>query len=168
MRKRSSVRNGQCGTQILELALVLPLLCLLLVFVLEGGEFTRTHTVLNNTAREGARLLASGRQNQCPTCAMDTAFPNSCKSTVDPFKGVAQAMCTYITLEDANRPVGARINTDNVTMTITQTKLPSGATPGVMMTVSNVQVSYPYSFMYIPGMSPGLINLKAQAQFEQF
>jgi Flp pilus assembly protein TadG len=41
---------------LLELALVLPFLILLLLLVLECTQLVRTHVVLNNAAREGARL----------------------------------------------------------------------------------------------------------------
>jgi Flp pilus assembly protein TadG len=39
-----------------ELALMLPLLILMIMIVLEGSALVRTHQILNNAAREGARL----------------------------------------------------------------------------------------------------------------
>lgn len=46
----------QRGTMLMELALLLPFLILVLMLVLEGSQLVRTHVVLNNAAREGARL----------------------------------------------------------------------------------------------------------------
>lgn len=40
----------------MEMALVTPLLIMLALLMIEGGRIARTHQVLNNAAREGARL----------------------------------------------------------------------------------------------------------------
>lgn len=48
----------QRGTQIVELALVTPLLLLLVFIVIEASSFIRIHQVVNNAAREGARTAA--------------------------------------------------------------------------------------------------------------
>ena len=49
-------RRRQRGTVLMEFALTLPLLVLIIMVVLEGSSLVRTHQVLNNAAREGARL----------------------------------------------------------------------------------------------------------------
>lgn len=44
------------GTQLAELAIVTPVLILIALLLIEGGKIARVHQVLNNAAREGARL----------------------------------------------------------------------------------------------------------------
>src|SRR5690349_17754463 len=66
MRKQ----NRQCGTQIAELAICLPLICLLVFAIIDGADMVRTHVLLNNAAREGARMSAS---TYCPGCSASAA-----------------------------------------------------------------------------------------------
>lgn len=62
MRTTEERRRSQRGTQVAELALVIPLLLLLIAIIIEGAGFVRVHQVLNNASREGARI-ASLREN---------------------------------------------------------------------------------------------------------
>jgi hypothetical protein len=57
MRKR----NPEKGTALIELAILLPVLLLLVFVAIEGGAMLRTHMVINNAAREGARFGSSIR-----------------------------------------------------------------------------------------------------------
>ena len=68
-------RVGERGTMLMELALVTPLLILVLMLVLEGAHLIRTHQVLNNTAREGARLSVL-QENQGSTGDIVTQMIN--------------------------------------------------------------------------------------------
>src|ERR1051326_6231029 len=65
------------GTQVVELALVLPLLIFLSLAVAEGAYMIRVHQVLNNAAREGARLAIEQNNydvaNPVTNCAAVTA-----------------------------------------------------------------------------------------------
>ena len=54
--KRTKNGTAEKGSVLMELVLVLPLLVLIVMLVLEGSKLVRTHQVLNNAAREGARL----------------------------------------------------------------------------------------------------------------
>ncbi|MGH9557263.1 MAG: TadE/TadG family type IV pilus assembly protein, partial [Terriglobales bacterium] len=55
-RGRAQQRRGERGTQVAELAMVLPLLLFLGLAVTEGEGFVRAHQMLNNAAREGAKF----------------------------------------------------------------------------------------------------------------
>lgn len=63
-RTKSPSRQHQGGTQILEFALVLPLLVLLTMAIIEGGWFIRIHQVISNAAREGARVATAPNSAQ--------------------------------------------------------------------------------------------------------
>jgi Flp pilus assembly protein TadG len=162
----------QRGTQILELALVLPVLALIVFIVLEGGELSRAHTVLNNAAREGARFLAQPEQHQCildDGCTFDTLYSDTClNKSNDIFSSVRTATCAYIQWENSTRPANAQVAVKEVTVTITQKLIPNGSSPGVMMPVTVVSVSYPYPFLFLKKFTNTPITLNAQAQFRQF
>ncbi len=51
MRPTNHRRRAERGTQIAELAVVLPLLAFLAFIVSEGAGVVRTHQVINNAAR---------------------------------------------------------------------------------------------------------------------
>jgi|SRR5581483_11483343 len=145
MRPIKGPRN-QRGTQIVELALVLPLLAFLALVVTEGADFVRVHTVLNNAAREGARL-SSLEENKGQTA------------------GIVTAVQQYITDESSGRLQGS-----NATVTIDQSlKIPSdnGAGTIIQMGASRVTVTYTYTFQYLPNFMTGAIpsTLQAQAEF---
>jgi Flp pilus assembly protein TadG len=58
----------EAGTQIAELALMTPFLLLLVLGIIEGAAMIRTHQVLNNAAREGARLSSDNACNGSAAC----------------------------------------------------------------------------------------------------
>src|ERR1700676_4597826 len=59
------------GTSIIEAAFVLPLALTLMLGVWEVGRMVQVCQVLDNAAREGARMAAGGYVNGTPvTCAM--------------------------------------------------------------------------------------------------
>ena len=145
--KTTSRKNPERGTQTLELALVTPLLILLGLMVCEGGAMIRTHQILNNAAREGARLSANG-ENDCRVVGA------SCLSAIQ------QAVVNYA----ANNRV--TITTGDVT--VDQGKmalLPSG----VAVRASEVTVSSPYSLQYLPNLSyftgSASVTLVGRAEF---
>ena len=55
---RSRCQNRQKGVAAVELAIILPLFGILLLGTMEIGGMARDHQVLQNAAREGARLSA--------------------------------------------------------------------------------------------------------------
>jgi hypothetical protein len=64
---RRGRRDGESGAVIVEFAIMLPLLTLLLTGIFEIGLLARDHQVLQNAAREGARLSV------LPTFRIDTS-----------------------------------------------------------------------------------------------
>ncbi len=138
-------RRRQRGTQIVELALVLPLLAFLALLVTEGADFVRVHQVLNNAAREGARLSAQqGMKGN--TSAVVSAVQN------------------YITTESNGRVQGS-----NASVTVVQNlQIPTNYGTGtVNMDASQVTVTYAYQFKYLPKFVTGgvPVNLQTSAEF---
>jgi hypothetical protein len=149
--------NKERGTQIAELALCLPLLCFIVIAVLDGADFVRTHVVLNNAAREGARLSAS--KGNCPngTCNIAPA--------------VQQYVLDYVNRELCNGSTGgscpglggpnsraASCSTPFALSNITvnqavpwQFQDPSIGTVGG--TATQITISYPYTFCYLPNFA---------------
>ena len=144
MRPVKGPRN-QRGTQLVELAIVLPLLAFLALLVIEGADFVRVHSVLNNAAREGARL-SSQPENKGQT------------------SGIASAVQKYITDESNGRVDGTKASVTVVQNL--QVSTDNGSGP-VQMGASRVTTTYSYTFLYLPNfMSNSLpVNLQAQAEF---
>jgi Flp pilus assembly protein TadG len=142
-----------------EFALVLPFLLFMGMFVTEGAYMLRTHQVLNNAAREGARL-SSLPENHCttdPTCLTGT---NS---------GSIQSAVLYYLCSNSvsNQNCGG----PTVTITINQSVQVPDAN-GINMNTSTVTVSRPYSLALmssVPGFGvPTSTTLTVFAQFRNF
>ena len=71
-------RRGQRGAVLVEMALVLPILLFLFVGVVDFGLILREYQVLQNAAREGARLSVQGEY--CISCA--TTQPNAVRDAI--------------------------------------------------------------------------------------
>jgi Flp pilus assembly protein TadG len=141
------------GAEIAEMALLLPLLCFICFGVIEVSSFVRVHQVINNAAREGARL-SSLPENQ----------PNSQN---DPVPGIKSAVVAY-----AQQNGLSGFSAGNVT--IDQNKVIT-TSAGVNMNASQVTVNYPYNWLFVPGIQtmtystlPSTITLTATAEFRNF
>jgi Flp pilus assembly protein TadG len=138
------IRTMERGTVMVELALLLPLLVLIVMLVLEGSRLVRTHQVLNNAAREGARLSVN-QEN----------FGN----TAD----IASEVVTYAAQN------GVAINTDNVTVNQAAT-IPTPS--GISMSASMVTVNYTYTMNYLSVFAwlgvPSSFPLQGSAEFRNF
>jgi len=55
-RARSGSLRGRAGQAMAEMAIVLPILVLLVMGIIEFGLAFRTHQIVTNSAREGARV----------------------------------------------------------------------------------------------------------------
>jgi Flp pilus assembly protein TadG len=126
------------------MAIVLPLLAFLALLVTEGADFVRVHTVLNNAAREGARLSAQP-ENQGQTAGIVTAVQ---KYVTDESRGRVQGSDAIVTVVQ-----NLQVSTDN------------GSGP-VMMSASRVTVTYSYTFVYLPNFMTSSLPLTLQAQSE--
>ncbi len=136
-------RRRQRGTVLMEFALTLPLLVLIIMVVLEGSRLVRTHQVLNNAAREGARL------------AVET--PGITPSDV------ATEVLAYASLNGVSVPAG------NVTFNNTFF-IPTSS--GVSISASKVTVTYSYTVHYLAVFAwlgvPSTYPLTGQAVFRNF
>ena len=142
-------RRNQRGSQVVEMAIVLPLLAFLALMVTEGADFVRVHSVLNNAAREGARL-SSLQENKGQSA------------------GITAAVQQYITDESSGRVKGT-----DATITVDQSlQIPAdnGSGTVVIMNASKVTVSYTYTFQYLPNfMTAGVpTTLEAESEFRNF
>src|SRR4051794_1256539 len=88
---RARRHTSQRGSQLVELALVMPILLVLGMIVSEGAGMVRTHQVLNNAARTGARLsiLETNKMLDCTDCTCPrTCVTDQLKAAI---KGYASA-----------------------------------------------------------------------------
>jgi len=138
------------GAEIAEFALLLPLLCFICFGVIEVSSFVRVHQVINNAAREGARLAT-----------LPENLPNGQN---DPVPGIKAAVVAY-----AQNNGLSTFAAGNVTVVQNLVITPASGAP---FPASRVTVTYPYSVLYIPGMTystmPGTVNLKATVEFRNF
>ena len=142
--RRTRRASRQRGSVLVEFALVLPLLVLIVMLVLEGSRLVRTHQVLNNAAREGARLSVI-RENLGSTDAI-----------------IAEVV-TYATQNGVPLTAGG--------VTVSQTA--SIPTPsGTPMSASVVTVSYTYTMNYLSVFAwlgvPSQYPLQGSAEFRNF
>ncbi len=97
MRRTEYRRRGERGSQVVELAIALPLLVFLAFLVTEVAALVRVHQVINNAAREGARVAVLQVNETTPipvasaavTAYVNTYVPAACApgslvTTVDP------------------------------------------------------------------------------------
>ena len=134
-RKRGS---KQSGVEVVELAISLPLLIFLLCLIIDGADFIRTHVVLNNAAREGARISSiCGGSGNCPN--------------------IQAAVQSYVSTESGSRLPGcsaSQLATSNilVNQAVPWSYTNSGGVT-INGTASQVTINYPYTFCYLPNIS---------------
>jgi Flp pilus assembly protein TadG len=134
MRRTRKLR-GDAGTQVVEFALILPLLAFIVMVICEGAEMIRTHQVINNAAREGARLSAqSENRNASGPAAIQQAVINYAANN-------KVAITTSQVQVDQNKmilqPSGIAISASRVVVTINYQlhilpKLPGSSAPNVV------------------------------------
>ena len=144
------------GTQVAELAMVLPLLLFLGLAVTEGAGFVRAHQMLNNAAREGAKFSTLQENYQDISDiqgVVDTYLKNATNNNI----------CQSATGCNVSSPLA--VVTVNQCVTIT--------TPaGVNKWASRVEVSYAYQLRYLPRLPwfnfPGTVTLRGRSEFVNF
>ena len=167
-------RSGERGTQIVELAVVLPLLVFLALIVSEGAAFVRVHQLVNNAARESARLSAETNVNSSASTAaaklqflQDTATCYLIRNGVTPPAGQVPASCTTTATSTKCGTYSVTVNQGIVVPT------PSGTN----MSASLVTVTCGYQVKYLPKFpwfgvsgvfSTGRVNLVGSAEFRNF
>lgn len=133
--------SGERGSELVELAIALPILLLVIAGIMDFGFLFERYEVVTNAAREGARM------------AVLTGY--SCDNTLT--SDVGSRVQTYLSTSGLT-------DTPTVNCGTTTQTLPSGLT----VQVATVTVSYPSSFLFIGpiaalvgGHSPGTVNLQA-------
>jgi Flp pilus assembly protein TadG len=116
-------REGERGSELIEFALVLPILLLIIAGIVDFGFLFQRYEVVTNAAREGARIAV---------------LPSGYNTDTNVQSRVQQ----YLTASGLN-------NTPTVTRTDGSITLPSGL---IVNTVS-VQVDYPSAFSFIGPMA---------------
>lgn len=139
------------GTQVVELAIALPLLCLLVFFVTEAAAFVRVHQVINNAAREAARV---------------SSLEESRYATADQIKAAARDYAvSYVPAACAPAPGGAGPAVD---VNVELIEIASGAGPNIKAT--RVTVTCNYHLAWVPPFFDINTNipLKGTAVFRNF
>ncbi len=165
-----TAQKRERGTQLVELAIALPLLCFIIFAIIDGADVVRTHILLNNAAREGARMSAS---QYCPSCS-STALVQGVQKFVLQYTnretsgqgigpGGKDAWCSTAQLSSTHISVNP-----NVSYTYSDPSNPTGTSP---VCATKVTIDYPYSFCYVPsfaaffGVSNTTLNLHTEATF---
>lgn len=125
-RTRLRQRCPERGTALVELAVMLPLLLLLSLMVMEGGAMIRTHIIINNAAREGARFSSLAENN-------------------GNVAGIKQVVSDYAAMNGVTVPAGE--------VTVLQTD-PVPGPNGVLMESSRVTIQHPFTMNFVPKL-PG-------------
>ena len=135
MRRPPPTRSSrrQQGAVLVEFVVLLPCLLLLLFTVSEGAGMIATHQILNNAAREGARLsISPGEQGDTAgVTARVVAYANA--------NGVALTAANVSVNQDVIVPVAGAC---------------SAANP--CLTASQVTVTYSYPLQYLPNFATGV------------
>ena len=143
------LRRSQRGQDLVEFALLLPALLLLLLLVGEGGAMVWTYEVLNNAAREGARLaVVPGEQSQSADVVN---------------RVIAYAQANGVTLSGGN-------------ISVNQNRLisPGGgacSAANPCLSASQVSISYSYALVYLPRLPFGIattVPLGASVEMRNF
>src|SRR6266545_5874812 len=155
-------RRRQRGTQLVEFAVVLPLLVLLTMMIIEAGFFIRAHQVINNAAREAAHVasLYQGRdyidtatQRNALGFAAACAYVNQHQSAFPGWTGDSTCGEPFnIVVQDVDPADPAAIIVD-----------------GVNMASTRALVRYRYTLKYVPlsffGWTGSVLDLQGHAQF---
>jgi len=160
-----SRKNSEAGTQIVEMAIVLPLLCLLVFFVVSGSDLVRAHNVLNNAAREGARLIVQEENSACgeTTNSNYSSCVSSIVSAVKAYSCFEQGGIWAAGVCTPNKHKVLLINPANMSVAIAHSQVPDGT--GAVMNISTVSVTYPYTLFANFSTVSNTQTLQAKASF---
>lgn len=179
MKQAINTNSRTKGTQVVELALVLPLLLFLSLAVSEGAYMIRAHQVLNNAAREGARLAilqydspASLNNNAAisPQPGPGPQYITNCGNNANPSNPICAAVLAYA--NDNGLVAGSGFNRCNGGLQVTVQQNYPIPNNGVTMSGSLVQVVCPYTLSFLPRVpgfgAPGQVNLRSAVVFGNF
>ncbi|HWR37107.1 MAG TPA: TadE/TadG family type IV pilus assembly protein [Clostridia bacterium] len=168
MKTMRSHKGCQRGTQLVEMAIALPILLIISVIIYEGGRMILLHEVLNNAAREGARLSIL-EQNKYPVdCSAGCACPPECVE-----QQLKNAVMAYAARNGISDLTSAQITVRQdcqVPLTAPTTYLGCSTTcsTGGCMTASQISIQYQYTYKYLPSLHAGVpatVAIGTQAEF---
>src|SRR3954453_9871226 len=158
-------RHAQRGTEIVEFAVMLPILIFLVMAVSEGGAFVRAHQVLNNAAREAGRTAASVENLNGWNETQQNAV-------------AIQAACSYLRAKSTaflswNATQDATCSDPAFTIQVTKLELANApVVRGVAMSSSRAVITCRFPLQLLPALPwVGLQNplpLKGTAQFRNY
>lgn len=128
-------RKLERGVELVEFALMLPILLLLLAGLWDFGRAYRAYQAITNAAREGARLAVVPAGINQKVAVQNRVKDYLTKSNLDTSFITSGNIDTYI---DVKNPLN---NAANTAVTV---NLPGGGT--AVVTVSRVSVNYPFTF----------------------
>ena len=140
------MQRQERGAQLVELALVLPLLLLIVLIATEGAALIRTYQVMVNAAREGARVaVLQENQAKVDETVNNASICYMVRDGVVPSASLP-AMCAGVdTSSPACTVFSATVNSDY--------SIPNGATT---MAAVQVNVSCTYRLKLLPSF--GIAN----------
>jgi len=160
------MKQRERGTLVVEFAITLPVLVLMTLIAAEGANLFRVFGVMDNAAREGARLsILPQDYYQALNQGAGTSFSNPTTCTFSASRmtstfPVCQSVINYI---ENNEIVGnLLVNCPTVTITVNQQYAP--ASDSAVAHYSQVSAVCAYSLQYLPKLPfysvPGTIFVK--------
>ena len=128
-------RKSERGAELVEFALMLPILLVIIAGLWDFGRAYRTYQAITNAAREGARLAVVPAGINQKQAVQNRVKDYLTKSSLDTSFITSGNIDTYI---DVRNPLNSPANT---AVTV---NLPGGAT--AVVTVSRISVNYPFTF----------------------
>ena len=110
MRSRPTNRAGEKGSELIELAIVMPILLLLLIGIVDFAFLFQRWEAVTNATREGARLASMG----------DAYAVADVEARVEDYLAASGLSATpTIAVDLATNEVVNSVNVDTVTVTVT-------------------------------------------------
>ena len=136
-RKRIGISNEK-GAELIEFAIMLPLLLVILAAIWDFGRAYRTYQVLTNAAREGVRLAVVPAGKNQEDAVQNRVVAYMAQSNINTSFINSGNIDTYVNVQNPSNDAA------NTSVTVT---LPGGGTH--VITVSRVNLNYPFSFIII-------------------
>lgn len=157
------------GSQLVELALVLPFLVVMVVGIVDFGSAYNQKHILTNAARDAARItVSSPTSNATPNC-VSASTPCSIQAAADAAKqylldaGLNSASCLNSGSATSSGTLTWTFSCNNVTLTINRGLVVTGGPSGSVIQSTQVTLSYPHTWIFgnvikllVPGASPVL------------
>lgn len=159
----------QRGTQLVEFAVVVPLLAFLALLVTEGAAMVRAHQVLNNAAREGARLSIANENWRTAGDSVDLGIRPQITNAIKQYaycNGVPLDSATFASCGTKSNSLSGACSTYNINVDPTIPLVVNG----VNATDTRVVVTCAYKLLWLPrlpffGTRGPTVTLTGTAEF---